>query len=182
MDGWPHQARHPGGRYTREPSDEGGSAVPDPIPASSTSAPRSADAPGAVAACLRVVARASAAAGDADGVRSALTNALHDALAVDPVLIFEVAQGAAAGDAHVMRNEGGEDKGYVQALDGRPSGTARVVRTGVPLHVADARGSSELRGDLVDRFSAASVLFAPVSWAGEVRHVAISVFRERWSA
>jgi len=78
-----------------------------------------------------------------------------------------------------MRNEGGEDEGYVQAFDGRPSGTARVVRTGVPLHVADAQGSSELRADLVDRFSAASVLFAPVSWAGEVRHVAISVFRER---
>ena len=31
----------------------------------------------------------------------------------------------------------------------------------------------------MERFSAASVLFAPVSWAGEVRHVAISVFRER---
>jgi diguanylate cyclase (GGDEF)-like protein len=66
------------------------------------------------------------------------------------------------------------------ALDGvAPPGTAQVVRTGMPLHVADAPGSPELRADLVERFRAASVLLVPVGWGGEVRHVAISVFRER---
>ena len=90
-----------------------------------------------------VLARASAAAADADGVHAALTNALYDALAVDQVLLVEVAQGAGAGDAHVMRQEGGEDPGYVQVLnDGRPSGTARVVATDAPLHVVDAAGSA----------------------------------------
>ena len=137
-----------------EPSVEGGSAVPDSIPAPPTSAPRRDRRPGrgrgvpAASSRGRRPRRATPTAS-----ASALTNALHDALAVDQVLIFEVAQGAAAGDAHVMRSEGGEDDGYVQALTtaARP-GTARVVRTGAPLHVADARGSSELRGDLVERF------------------------------
>ncbi len=89
--------------------------------------------------------------------------------------MFEVAQGGASGAATVMR--GGED-GYEQALD-EVSGTARVVRSGAPLHVADAPGSPELRADLVERFRAASVLFVPVAWGGDVRHVAIAVFRER---
>jgi diguanylate cyclase (GGDEF)-like protein len=126
---------------------------------------------------VSLLARASAAAGDADGVRSALTNALHDALAADQVLMFEVAQGGASGSARAMR---GDAEGYEQALDdGATSGTARVVRTGTPLHVADARGSGELRADLVERFDAASVLFLPVAWGGEVRHVAIAIHRER---
>ena len=71
-------------------------------------------------------------------------------------------------------------RGYVQVLDdGAPSGTARVVAAGRPLHVADAAASGELRQDLVERFRAASVLFLPLAWAGEVRHVAISVFHRR---
>ena len=126
---------------------------------------------------MSLLARASAAAGDADGVRSALTNALHDALAADQVLMFEVAQGGSRGYARAMR---GDAEGYEQALDdGAVSGTARVVSTGAPLHVADARGSAELRADLVDRFDAASVLFLPVSWGGEVRQVAIAIHHER---
>ena len=79
-----------------------------------------------------------------------------------------------------MRAEGGEEVVYVQELDGeRPSGTAKVVATDAPLHVVDAVGSGELRQDLVERFAAASALFVPVSWGGEVRHVAIAVFRTR---
>jgi diguanylate cyclase (GGDEF)-like protein len=126
---------------------------------------------------VSLLARASVAAGDADGVRSALTNALHDALAADQVLMFEVAQGGGSGAARAMR---GDAEGYEQALeDGAASGTARVVRTGAPLHIADARGSAELRPDLVERFDAASVLFLPVAWGGEVRQVAIAIHRER---
>jgi diguanylate cyclase (GGDEF)-like protein len=55
-----------------------------------------------VAACLRVLARAAASAGDADGVRSALTNALHDALGVDEVLIVDAGR-----EEHVDRAEAG---------------------------------------------------------------------------
>ena len=47
------------------------------------------------------------------------------------------------------------------------------------MHVADARAPRDLRADLVERFGAASVLFVPIAWGGEVRHVAIAVFRER---
>ncbi len=96
------------------------------------------------------------------------------------MLLVEVAQGAGAGDAHVMRHEGGEDPGYVQLFnDDRPSGTGRVVATDTLLHVVDAAAGDDLRQDLVERFRAASALFVPVSWAGEVRHVAISIFTER---
>ena len=58
------------------------------------------------------------------------------------------------------------------------AGTEQVTRTGVPLHVADAQDGPDLR-DLVERFSAASVLFVPIAWGGEVRHVAIAVFCAR---
>jgi len=51
---------------------------------------------------VSLLARASAAAADADGVRSALANALHDALAADQVLMFEVAQGGASGAARAL--------------------------------------------------------------------------------
>jgi diguanylate cyclase (GGDEF)-like protein len=96
------------------------------------------------------------------------------------VLLVEVAQGAGAGDAHVMRREGGEEPGYIHVLtDDRPSGTARVVATDALFHVVDAAASGDLRQDLVERFDVASALFVPVSWAGEVRHVAISTFQER---
>ena len=153
---------------------------PTQIPAPPTADVQRDPAPGTVAACLARLARAAAAAAGLDEVHAALTAALYEALGVDQVLLVEVAQGAGAGDAHVMRHEGGEDPGYVQVLnDGRPSGTARVVATDAPLHVVDAAGSDELRQDLVERFDAASALFVPVSWGGEVRHVAISIFHER---
>jgi diguanylate cyclase (GGDEF)-like protein len=108
-----------------------------------------------------------------------LTAGLHEALAVDQVLLFEVAQGASGGDGHVMTPDGGELPGYVQALDGRPSGTQRVVATGAPFHVVDARNSKDVRADLVERFGSVSLLFVPIAWGGEVRHVAISIFRTR---
>ncbi len=93
--------------------------------------------------------------------------------------LVEVAQGAATSDGHVMRAGGGEAPGYVQTLDGRPSGVQHVVETGAPLHVVDAPGSAIVRADHVERFEVASALFVPVAWAGEVRHVAIPIFRER---
>jgi diguanylate cyclase (GGDEF)-like protein len=125
------------------------------------------------------VARAAAGAQSVQALYSELTAGLYETLGVDQVLLFEVAQGAGGGDGHVMNIDGGESAGYIQALDGRPSGTQRVVTTGAPFHVVDARNSKEVRADLVDRFGSVSILFLPVTWGGEVRHVAISIFRER---
>ena len=111
-----------------------------------------------------------------------LTVALHLALAVDQVLLFEVGQEEELGDTHVMRVDGGEEAGYVHILAGRPSGIARVMTTAAPFHLVDAPGSTELRPDLVERFGVESVLFVPLAWGGAVRHVAISIFRTRAGA
>ena len=108
-----------------------------------------------------------------------LTAGLHESLAVDQVLLFEVAQGSAGGDGHVVNADAGESEGYIHALEGHASGTQRVVATGAPFHVVDARNSKEVRADLVERFGSASLLFVPVAWGGEVRHVAVSIFRTR---
>ena len=156
---------------------EGGFAVPDPTPPSTALA--DPFAPGSVAACLQRVALASASAPEPEALHEALTVALREALKVDQVLLFEVAQDASLGDAHVMDAGHSAQPAFVQVLGGRPSGTSRVVASGVPFHVADARDSDDLRPDLVERFLAASVLFVPLAWGGEVRHVVISIFHER---
>jgi diguanylate cyclase (GGDEF)-like protein len=122
------------------------------------------------------MARASVDAPHADALHAELTAALHQALRVDQVQLFEVGQGGATGEARVLTPSGFGPAGYVQQLDDRPSGTARAIAGRHPFFVADARASADLRPDLVERFDAASVLFAPMAWSGEVRAVAISVF------
>ena len=67
---------------------------------------------------------------------------------------------------------------YVQVLDERPSGVAWVVATGEPLIVPDARGSQDVRQDLVERFDVASMAYLPARWGGEVRYVAILISHE----
>ena len=119
----------------REPSPEGGYAVPDQIPAPPTRRRPARSRPwrgrGVPSRGSPAPRRPPTGPGE---VYAALTAALYEAFAVDQVLLVEVAQGAGAGDAHVMRHEGGEDPGYVQVLnDGRPSGTGRVVATDAPL-------------------------------------------------
>ena len=59
------------------------------------------------------------------------------------------------------------------ALDGGPSGVARVVATGTSLHVPDARTADTIRAEMVEQFDVSSALFVPVSHGGEVRRVAI---------
>jgi diguanylate cyclase (GGDEF)-like protein len=125
------------------------------------------------------LARAAASAPDAAALRAELTAAYHDAFGVSQLLIVEVSQDASAGAAHVMRADGGEEPGYFQELTRGASGTAHVVAGGAPLHVVDAPGSPLLNADLVRRFGAASALFAPVAWGGEVRHVVVAVFHAR---
>ena len=156
---------------------EGGSPVPD-----STSAPAPLYDPlasGSAAACLQRLARAAAATPTAEALHEELTAAFRTALRADQVLLFEVAQGAPIGHGHVMESHDDEDPASVLAFHARPSGVGRVVATGAPFHVIDAEASSEIRPELVERFRAASLLFVPVAWTGEVRYVAIASFRER---
>jgi diguanylate cyclase (GGDEF)-like protein len=97
-----------------------------------------------------------------------LTAALQAALAPDQVHLFEVAQDRSGGEAVIPGLPG-----YAMALDGSPSGVARVVASGASLHVPDARGTGMIRAELVEHFDVASGLFVPVAYGGEVRRVAI---------
>jgi diguanylate cyclase (GGDEF)-like protein len=128
---------------------------------------------------LRRIARAAATAPDPETLYAELAACIRDALGPDRVLLFDVGQGAMTGQGRAIGSPGIDDDHWVQSFDERPSGTEQVVRTDAPLHVVEAPGSPHLRADLVEHFGAASVLFTPISWSGEVRHVAISIFRER---
>jgi GAF domain-containing protein len=99
-----------------------------------------------------------------------VTGALRDALGVDQVHLFEVAQDQAGGEAVVK----GQGTDYEMVLSDGPSGVALVVASGEPLHVPDAR-SGIIRPELVERFSVASALFVPLAHDGEVRRVAILI-------
>jgi diguanylate cyclase (GGDEF)-like protein len=98
------------------------------------------------------------------------------------VQIVEVSHDGSTAAAHLVRADGTAEDGYFQVLTGPPSGTAHVVATGAPLHVADAPGSAVLDQTLVRRFDVASALFAPIAWGGEVRHVVAAVYRTRREA
>ncbi|MGI8512532.1 MAG: sensor domain-containing diguanylate cyclase [Solirubrobacteraceae bacterium] len=71
-----------------------------------------------------------------------------------------------------------EQERYVQLLDDGPSGVATVVRTGAHLVVEDAATCTELRRDHVERWNVASCLFAPLTFGGAVREVAILIEHE----
>jgi diguanylate cyclase (GGDEF)-like protein len=117
---------------------------------------------------LHRVAQSAATSGTSEELVADLTAALRDAFAADQVHLFEVSQDKTGGEA-VVRG-GGMD--YEMALGDGPSGVARVVATGAPLHVPDAR-SGLIRPELVERFSVESALFVPIAHDGEVRRVAI---------
>jgi diguanylate cyclase (GGDEF)-like protein len=105
-----------------------------------------------------------------DELADKLTGVLRDALGVDQVHLFEVAQDRTGGEAVVTG--GGAD--YDMVLAEGPSGVAQVVASGESLHVADA-STGIIRPELVARFGVASALFVPVSHDGEVRRVAILI-------
>ena len=62
---------------------------------------------------------------------------------------------------------------YLRFDEHDQSGTARVLATGRPLVVPDARTSAELVPGRAAEHGIASTLFVPVSYAGELRHVVI---------
>jgi diguanylate cyclase (GGDEF)-like protein len=96
---------------------------------------------------------------------------LTAALGVDHAHLFEIAQDGAGGAA-----EGTAGSDYRMTLADGPSGVAHVLATGESLHVPDAR-SGPIRQELVERFSAASVVFIPLVHDGEVRRVVILISR-----
>jgi diguanylate cyclase (GGDEF)-like protein len=116
------------------------------------------------------VARAAAGARTPAELSDELTEVLRAALAVDQVHLFEVAQDRGGGEA-IVRGPGTD---YDMALGTGPSGVARVVASGAPLHVPDAH-SGLIRPELVERFNVASAVFVPLSHDGEVRRVAILI-------
>ncbi len=86
--------------------------------------------------------------------------------------MLEIAQNRASGEATLSGSGLPE---YELALGGSPSAVARVIATGQTLHVPDARGSGDIRRELVEAFDVASALFVPVTHDDEVRHVAIAL-------
>jgi diguanylate cyclase (GGDEF)-like protein len=88
------------------------------------------------------------------------------------VHLLEIAQDRASGQATVSAPGLPE---YDIVLAESPSGVARVLATGQTLHVPDARGSGEIRRELVEAFDVASALFVPVTHDDEVRRVAIAL-------
>jgi diguanylate cyclase (GGDEF)-like protein len=96
-------------------------------------------------------------------------------IGVDQTHLIEVSQDAAVGHARVVAYEAGgrREDAYVMVLDERPSGVTTVVRTGEPLVVPEARGSTTLRADYVERFGVRSLVFAPIAWDGAVRWAAV---------
>ncbi len=108
-------------------------------------------------------------------VADALMAELRGALGADQVHLTEVSQDGDVGQGTVG---GSEELNYRQWLGG-PSLVSRVIAGGAAVPVADAPGDPTVQQDLVERFSAASLLGIPVRWLGEVRFVAIVISRER---
>jgi diguanylate cyclase (GGDEF)-like protein/putative nucleotidyltransferase with HDIG domain len=140
-------------------------------------APTSSETRDALAAVRRMSDAVLTRAGF-DDIVEALMRELCDTLRLDQLHLQLVAQGSGATKARLMRPVDGEPRvleEYVQLLDDRPSGVRDVVRTGLPLNIEDARSHTGLRGDHVDRWNIASVLFVPLVFGGEVRAVLVLV-------
>ena len=130
---------------------------------------------------LAAVRRLSFAAIDATEV-----DAIHRALARELFAVFGVDQ------VHLTRvdpaGRRARSAAYYPAAEGEPvlgaayghdfqdrSAVGRVVATGRPLHEPDARRSPIMSQSLVERFGAASGLFLPLAFGGEVVAVAALV-------
>ncbi|HVL96558.1 MAG TPA: GAF domain-containing protein [Solirubrobacteraceae bacterium] len=126
---------------------------------------------------LRALSEAALQAGAPGELVNALSAAVRELLAVDQVHAIEVSQDATVGHAQVMAFDRDDADAYVQVIDERPSGTARVVASRDVVHVPDTRADDTIRADYVDRFDAASALFVPLIWDGDVRWVVVLVSR-----
>ena len=103
-------------------------AVPDSPPLSAPATHALQTGAGSAVPWLQRLARAAVSAPSAEVLCTELTLVLDAAMPFDQVHLFEVAQGAAGGEARVMAGAPGD--GYVQTLDERPSGVVRVTASG----------------------------------------------------
>ncbi|HET6547132.1 MAG TPA: diguanylate cyclase, partial [Solirubrobacter sp.] len=117
-----------------------------------------------------------------EALQAALVEALQSLLGVDKVRILKVL-GTGAAEAVPAEADAPPD-GYLRFKDG-PSGTARVIATGRPLAVPDARTSDAIVPGRAEHHGIASVLFVPIICAAhapdaaDVRHVLIVMWTER---
>ena len=130
-------------------------------------------------AAVRRLSFATLDAVDAGAIFRTLADELLDLLGVDQVHALRVSPdgGYSQGTAFVVDGDGAlPEADYVLPFD-RPSGTRRVVLTGQPLNVPDARTSPLVSRELVERFDAASILYVPLTFDGTVRGVVVLVSR-----
>lgn len=125
---------------------------------------------------LAAVRRLSFAALEAetdDEVHRQLALELFRAFGVHQVHVNRLAQDGSLGRGTLYRHDGMEvsiDREYVLPLD-LPSAVRQVVRTGEPFNEPDARNSTVLSRELVQKFNAESAVFVPLAFEGEVRNV-----------
>ena len=116
---------------------------------------------------LQHLAREAARAATPEALRAALQDTVKTLLDADLVRVLQVSQdGSGACVA-------GQQDAYLRFEEGTPSGTARVIATGRPLAVDDARTSTEIVPGRAAHHGIESALFVPVSWSDEVRDVLI---------
>jgi diguanylate cyclase (GGDEF)-like protein len=130
---------------------------------------------------LRPLAREAAQSASAAAILRALQAALKTLLDADQIRVLDVSQdrsGAAEVEFAGAETGAGE---YLRFEQGAPSGTARVIATGAPFAVPDARTSTEIIPGSAARRDYASSLFVPMPWGepSEVRSVIIIAWQAR---
>ncbi|MBE2320286.1 diguanylate cyclase [Solirubrobacter sp. CPCC 204708] len=121
---------------------------------------------------LARVAQEAASATKPGALTAALEAALRAVLDADHVRLLEISQ-----DRRGASDEGQGADAYVRFEDG-PSGTERVLETGRPFAVPDARNSDAIVADRAAQYGIASALFVPLVWGGQIR----TVLFVAWSA
>jgi diguanylate cyclase (GGDEF)-like protein len=156
------------GRYS------GHGCVPSPLETQLT--PETA-AKASTAEALAAVRRLSFAALDAtapDAVYNEMVKELFGVFGVEQIHLNKLSHDRTLGRATEYRlGPKGEPKAgaeYVHEL-GSESASMRVAEAGEPFNESDAPHSERMNPSLVKRFKAASSLFVPVAWDGEVRCV-----------
>ncbi len=113
-------------------------------------------------------------AADQDAIHLTLALELFGVFGVDGVHLCQVSGSRAMGYGTPFQRaeDGTVERGerYNIPFD-RPTGVGRVLETGEPLNVTDARNSPIVANQLAERFNAASLLYVPLTYAGVVRAV-----------
>ena len=128
-------------------------------------------------AAVRRMSLAALEAPDSETVYEALARELLTTSGSDQVHALRLAQDGSLARGSAFRTDGGTPDRYVLPLTG-PSGVRHVAGTRKPLRVDDASRSELLSEELVERFSAASILFVPLLFEEEALAVTVLVREE----